>query len=81
MERKISVVDYRRVYTGNVLRVDMLVNCNGEYQYHYISMDRMEEEHNFYNNITEYLDKNVRWRNLSDEEQENNIKAFKGGRL
>lgn len=77
--RNIYVEDYRRTYVGDTLRVDMLVKVSGEYQHHYITMDRCATQYEISNYINDYVARNVRFRNYSDEQQALEKRAFKGG--
>lgn len=75
------IIDRKSALVGNEFRIEMLIKVSGEIQYHYISTDRMASQHDMENAIVDYINKNVKFRNLTDEEQNNAIKAFKGGRL
>ena len=77
--RKI-IIDSMEKTVGNVIRIDMLVEVECEFQHRYISVDLLSTQREKINAMSDYV-KTLTFKNLSDEEQENHIKAFKGGRL
>lgn len=74
------IIDRKSTLVGNEFRIEMLVKVYGEIQYHYVSCDREMSQHERDNAVQDYLTKNVRFRNMSEQEQENHIKAFGGVR-
>lgn len=77
--RKIELIDRRTTTAGVVTRLDMLLMIDGEYQHHYISLPLSATGAEVRQWIKEYIDKNVRFRNYSDEQQALEKRAFKGG--
>lgn len=77
---KVYILDRKSVVTGNEFRIELLVKVSGEIQYHYLSTSRNMNVHDKETAVNDYVARNVKFRNLSDEEQQNHIKAF-GGRL
>lgn len=78
--RKIYVLDRKSVVTGNEFRIELLVKVEGEIQFHYVSCSREMTTYEKDKAVQDYIARNVRWRNLTDEEQSNHIKAFGGVR-
>lgn len=75
------IIDRKSTLVGNEFRIEFLIKVEGEIQYHYISCGREMSQHEKESAVADYMNKNVKFRNLTDEEQNNAIKAFKGGRL
>lgn len=74
------IMDRKSTLVGNEFRIEFLIKVEGEIQYHYVSCSRNMSQHEKDNAIQDYINKNVKFRNLTDEEQECHIRAFKGGR-
>lgn len=73
------IIDRKSKLVGNEFIVELLINICGETQYHYVSTSRSMSSYERDIAVQEYLARNVKLRNLSDEEQANHVIAFKGG--
>lgn len=76
---RVNLLDRKNTVVGETVRMDMLLEISGEIQHHYISLPLETTGAEVRQWIKEYIDKNVHWRNYSDEQQLIEKRAFKGG--
>lgn len=73
MKKIIEIKDRTITYTN---RIDMLIDVDGEIQHHYITVDWLETQGNKIRFINDYVAWRVKYRNLTQEERELEIKVF-----
>lgn len=76
--RKI-IIESKEKTIGNTIRLDILAKIDGEYQHHYITVDSLATQRDKINAMKDYVD-TLSFKNLSYEEEQQNINFFKGGR-